>query len=49
MNHGMLLVYSFEPRPNSRGLGAVGSVMTIPESINRCPNSKNLFDDRKHD
>ena len=49
MNHGMLLGYSFEPRPNSRALSAVVSVMTIPESINRCPHSKNLFDDRKHD
>ena len=49
MNHGMLLGYSFKPRPNSRALDAVVSVMTIPESINRCPHSKNLFDDRKHD
>ena len=38
--HGMLLGYSFEPRPNSRVFAAEDSVMTIGLSINRCSHSK---------
>ena len=49
MNHCMLLGYSFETRPNSRALGTVDSVMTIAESINRCPHSKNLLGEKKQD
>ena len=45
---GMLLGYSFEPRP--RALGTAGSVMTIGLSMNRCLHSKkNQFDERKQD
>ena len=37
---GMLLGYSFEPRPNSRVLATAGSVMPIGLSINGCSHSK---------
>ena len=33
---GMLLGYSFEPRPNSRVLATASSVMSISLSINGC-------------
>ena len=46
---GTLVGFSFEPRPNTRTPTATGSVMTIGLSINRCSNSKNQFDERKHD
>ena len=38
--HGMLLGYSFEPRPNSRAFATEYSVKTIGLSINRCSHSK---------
>ena len=38
--HGMLLGYSFEPRPNHRVLATAWSLMTIGLSINRCSHSK---------
>ena len=37
---GMLLGYSFEPRPSIRPLGIAYSVMTIGLSINGCSHSK---------
>ena len=37
---GMLLGYSFEPRPNSRVLATAGSVMPIGLSVNGCSHSK---------
>ena len=37
---GMLLGYSFEPRPNGRALATTGSVMTIGSSINGCSHAK---------
>ena len=45
----LLGFYSFEPRPNSRVLGTVGSVMTIGLSLNRCSQSNKTFDERKQD
>ena len=36
---GMLLRYSFEPRPKGRVLVSLGSVMTIDQSINGCSHS----------
>ena len=38
---------NFEPRPNSRALSTVGSVMTIGLSIIGCTHSKNRFDVRR--
>ena len=38
---------NFEPRPNSRALSTVGSVMTIGLSIIGCAHSKNRFDVRR--
>ena len=37
---GMLLRYSFEPRPKGRVLVSLGSVMTIDQSINGCSHSE---------
>ena len=37
---GMLLGYSFEPRPNSLALATAGSVMAIGLSTNGCSHSK---------
>ena len=37
---GMLLRYSFEPRPKGRVLVTLGSVMTIDQSINGCSHSE---------
>ena len=45
----LLGFYSSEPRPNSRALGTVCSVMTIGLSLNRCSQSKKKFDERKQD
>ena len=39
---GMLLRYSFEPRPKGRVLVTLGSVMTIDQSINGCSHSYGL-------
>ena len=46
---GMLLGYSFKPRPNSRALGMAGSIMSIGLSINGCSHSRNQFDGRQQD
>ena len=45
----MLRGYSFKPRPNSHGLGTVGSVITNGLEINRCLHSKKQFDEKKQD
>ena len=39
--HALHVARSLEPRPNSRGLGTAGSVMTVRLSINECSHSKN--------
>ena len=44
---GILLGYSFEPRPNSCAIATACSVMTIGLSINGCSHSKNMFDKRE--
>ena len=49
MRSMLLGFYSSEPRPNSRALGTVCSVMTIGLSLNRCSQSKKKFDERKQD
>ena len=48
---GMLLRYSFEPRPKGRVLVSLGSVMTIDQSINGCSHSakKKQFGEREQD
>ena len=46
---GMLLGYSFEPRPDSRVLATAGSVMIISLSKKGCSHSKNQFDKREQD
>ena len=47
---GMLLGYSFEPRPKSRVLATAGSVMTIGLSLNGCSHSKKKqFDEIEQD
>ena len=47
---GLLLGYSFEPRPYSRALGIAGSVIIIGLSINGCSHSKIIqFDEREQD
>ena len=44
---GMLLGYSFKPRPSSRLLDIPGSVMAIGLSINGCSYSENHYDKRE--
>ena len=41
-----ILVYSFEPRLNSRAIATVGLIMTIGLSIHRSTHSKKHFDHR---
>ena len=41
VEHALHVARSLEPRPNSRGLGTAGSVMTFSSSINECSHSKN--------
>ena len=45
----LVLGYSLEPRPYSRVLGTVFSVMTIGLSYNGCSHLENQFDERKQD
>ena len=45
----LLFGYSLEPRPYSRVLGTVGSVMTIGLSYKGCSHLENQFDERKQD
>ena len=45
----MLVGYSFEPRPNSRTLGAAASFATSGLSMSECSHSKNQFNERKQD
>ena len=47
---GLLLGYSFEPRPYSRVPGTTGSVIIIGLSINGCSHSKIIqFYEREQD
>ena len=48
---GMLLGYRFEPKPKSRALGTVGSVMTYGLFLLGCSSSekKKKFDEMKQD